>query len=310
MGSFVLIVLLSTPTTSVYSQFKDFQLGDGLLIGGAAALDVLVRVKGKEGHGKPSSGNPKGIDKYALDQIRLPAKRHSDFFLKRFAPVGLVASQFVYDDFKHTSYLSIETILLNDLLNVLAKTTFRRRRPFTFNSQVPSPPGSEDCKIYDPEAHDASLSFYSGHTAHVAAFTFLTNTLLWYYEPSLHDQHWTWYATAAIPALVGYQRVRAGKHFPTDVIVGYLAGASIGYLVPKLHEDAPNDKDLGNAFLASAFGGAAAMVATFGVLQLTSKGKPEKKKCDCCITSARRRGFPEINIQPSVGGLKLTIPLR
>ena len=34
---------------------------------------------------------------------------------------------------------------------------------------------------------------------------------------------------------ISYERVRAGQHFPTDVIMGALVGAGIGVLVPHLH---------------------------------------------------------------------------
>jgi undecaprenyl-diphosphatase len=39
----------------------------------------------------------------------------------------------------------------------------------------------------------------------------------------------------ALTAFVSYERVRAGDHFPTDVIAGAMAGAAIGILVPHLH---------------------------------------------------------------------------
>ena len=39
-----------------------------------------------------------------------------------------------------------------------------------------------------------------------------------------------------LPAVTGYLRFKAGKHFPTDIIVGYGVGATIGYLVPELHK--------------------------------------------------------------------------
>ena len=38
-----------------------------------------------------------------------------------------------------------------------------------------------------------------------------------------------------LTALVSYWRVRAGEHFPTDVIMGSVAGAGIGVLVPHFH---------------------------------------------------------------------------
>ena len=39
----------------------------------------------------------------------------------------------------------------------------------------------------------------------------------------------------AATALVSYWRVRSGEHFPTDVIMGSVAGAGVGVLVPHFH---------------------------------------------------------------------------
>jgi undecaprenyl-diphosphatase len=41
----------------------------------------------------------------------------------------------------------------------------------------------------------------------------------------------------ALTAFVSYERVRAGQHFPTDVIAGSMPGAAIGVLVPHLHRN-------------------------------------------------------------------------
>jgi membrane-associated phospholipid phosphatase len=37
------------------------------------------------------------------------------------------------------------------------------------------------------------------------------------------------------PAVVGYNRLRAGRHFRSDVIVGFLVGGTSGIMVPELH---------------------------------------------------------------------------
>jgi F0F1-type ATP synthase assembly protein I len=45
-----------------------------------------------------------------------------------------------------------------------------------------------------------------------------------------------WTAAALIPAVTGFSRVNTHNHFPTDVIVGYIVGAAIGYLIPEFHK--------------------------------------------------------------------------
>jgi len=45
-----------------------------------------------------------------------------------------------------------------------------------------------------------------------------------------------WTAAALIPAVTGLSRINTHNHFPTDVIVGYIVGAAIGYLIPELHK--------------------------------------------------------------------------
>jgi membrane-associated phospholipid phosphatase len=45
-----------------------------------------------------------------------------------------------------------------------------------------------------------------------------------------------WTAAALIPAITGFSRVNTHNHFPTDVIVGYIVGAAIGYFIPEIHK--------------------------------------------------------------------------
>jgi membrane-associated phospholipid phosphatase len=79
-------------------------------------------------------------------------------------------------------------------------------------------------------------SFYSGHTASAATATFLMAKMYSDYHPEIGDTKYLLYAAAAVPPLVvGYLRVRALEHFPSDVMVGLGVGAFVGILIPELH---------------------------------------------------------------------------
>jgi len=52
-----------------------------------------------------------------------------------------------------------------------------------------------------------------------------------------------WSAAVLIPAVTGFSRVNTHNHFPTDVIVGYIVGAAIGYLIPVIHKVENNSSE-------------------------------------------------------------------
>ena len=120
-----------------------------------------------------------------------------------------------------------ETALLSIGLTDLAKKGVHRARPYAYNPTVP-----DALRM----SNDAYSSFWSGHTASTAAITFATAQMVEQSDASKATKSITWTAAATWPMLVGFYRVRAGKHFPTDVIVGYFVGAGIGLAVPYLHQ--------------------------------------------------------------------------
>lgn len=117
---------------------------------------------------------------------------------------------------------SLITLALTDY----TKTLVKRDRPFLYNENAPES---------ERFGHTARLSFFSGHTSMTSNFCFMTAKLFSEMNPDSKAKPLVWTGAALYPAVVGYLRVRAGKHFPTDVIVGYLVGALVGYLVPHLH---------------------------------------------------------------------------
>jgi membrane-associated phospholipid phosphatase len=90
---------------------------------------------------------------------------------------------------------------------------------------------------------DVELSFFSGHAATVASITGTATYLAFIRSPGTLRPWITLAAGSLLTGFVDYERVRAGAHFPTDVIAGTFAGAAIGVLVPHLHrhqQEAPS----------------------------------------------------------------------
>jgi membrane-associated phospholipid phosphatase len=59
------------------------------------------------------------------------------------------------------------------------------------------------------------------------------------------DSIWTkllWGSSLTAAAMTGYARVKAGKHYPTDIIASAVVGFAIGYLIPTLHKKKKNDR--------------------------------------------------------------------
>lgn len=132
-----------------------------------------------------------------------------------------------------------ETLAVNSALVVAAKYAVRRPLPLTYDG--------------DPRyvrSQRGYRSFYSGHTSTVvAALTAGAWTLRW--EDG--ERGWPWAVVALGGASVGVERVLAGRHFPSDVLVGAAAGLAVGTVVPWLHRRAGGPA----VSLAPAPGGAA-----------------------------------------------------
>lgn len=111
----------------------------------------------------------------------------------------------------------------------LTKVAAARKRPYLYNTDLT--PEERLRAGSDPKS-----SFFSGHAA--AAFTaaaFLSKVFTDVYGPS----PWStlvWASSLSLAAYTSFARVKAGVHFPTDVIAGAAVGFAIGYLVPVLHK--------------------------------------------------------------------------
>lgn len=96
-------------------------------------------------------------------------------------------------------------------------------------------------------------SAYSGHTASVAFTSFFLAKVYCDYHPDASKLFW--YSMAVIPPLaMGYLRVRALAHFPSDVATGLSVGALVGIVLPQLHKNTIKGVTLGLMTVPGAMG--------------------------------------------------------
>ncbi len=119
-----------------------------------------------------------------------------------------------------------ESLAVSLWLNTAVKYVVRRARPYTHHP-------SEEVRKFAEARGDQNLSFYSGHAS--TAFTALVSGALVFsstHEDDDEERYAFWGVQSALAAATAHLRVRAGKHYYTDVLVGALVGAGVGLLVP------------------------------------------------------------------------------
>ncbi|MBK9018291.1 MAG: phosphatase PAP2 family protein [Saprospiraceae bacterium] len=143
-----------------------------------------------------------------------------------FPVVLTLADKTMRKDASTIGVLYSQAALINLGLTALVKTTVKRPRPYVYQSEL---------TIEERMTTSARQSFWSGHTSQTATMCFLTARLYADYHPNSKWRPVMWSAAATIPAATGILRMTAGKHFPTDVLAGYVTGAAIGFFLPRLH---------------------------------------------------------------------------
>lgn len=140
-----------------------------------------------------------------------------------FAPVVLDAIDLGFGQtLLEDAALFSEVLAVNGAFVTLAKYTVQRPLPRTYA-------GDPDL-VGKPGGY---RSFYSGHTS--IAFAALSTTA-YTLDARYHLGPWPWLGTAIIGTSVAAERIAAGRHFYTDVILGAAAGTLFGTLLPWLHE--------------------------------------------------------------------------
>ncbi|MEH6537574.1 MAG: phosphatase PAP2 family protein [Psychroserpens sp.] len=171
------------------------------------------------------------FDRGAAGNYNEKAKTTSDFFFNAAIPLPLIV--FAFDDAMRQDYLRLtllylETMSITGVAYSTSQQLNNRLRPFTYN---------QDLELSSRTKGGAKNSFYSGHTALVATSTFFLARVYHDYHPE-SPYKYVFYGGAGLATFfTGYFRVKAGQHFPTDVIIGGTVGTAIGILVPFFHKN-------------------------------------------------------------------------
>lgn len=177
--------------------------------------------------------NIPGIDRFSTRHLSFKMDEFTDkLLLTSFAsPFFLLLDETGRNNFDDMALIVFQGALINSALVNLSKVVAKRPRPYNYNPDAPV-----DIKM----RKSSRYSFFSGHVATSAYFSFTTAQLFSDLHPDSRLKPYVWAAAALIPTTVAYGRMRAGKHFFTDVLTGFVVGSAIALTVPALHRRAVN----------------------------------------------------------------------
>jgi len=129
-------------------------------------------------------------------------------------------------DFPKLTFLYLETLSITGMIGTSATYFVNQYRPYAYTAQT-----SMDKKL----TQNAKNSFFAGHVEIIATSTFFISEVYSNYYPDSKIK-WLFFTAAGLAtAGMGYMRLEAGMHFPSDILLGAVVGASSGILVPYFH---------------------------------------------------------------------------
>jgi membrane-associated phospholipid phosphatase len=158
------------------------------------------------------------------------------FVLAPMAALGLDTLAAAHDraagNVPEDALLVAEATVVAEDVTQLTKFFVGRERPFVHALPVEE-------KAFRPEPSGNNLSFFSGHTSEAFALAAASGTI-----STMRGYRWaatTWSIGGALAATTAYLRIAADKHWFTDVVVGAIVGAGIGFAMPYLFHSAIAD---------------------------------------------------------------------
>ncbi len=170
-----------------------------------------------------------GVDRWAAGYYSEQANDDSyiPFYASFVMPFALLFNENERGNAGQISVLFVETMATTGALFTITAGLVEKSRPLVYNESLETEQRIDS---------DEQRSFFAGHTAATAAASFFAAKVFNDFNPDSPLKPLVWGIAAAVPASVGYMRIKAGKHFLTDNLIGYGVGAAAGILIPELHK--------------------------------------------------------------------------
>ncbi len=234
----------SDPQKKQPTRFSADPVTDGALIGIGVGFAAILELIVSTGEIKPQQPGDTSallaIDRGAATQTPSPTARtisHAGVLTTGvFAVIDIAESAASHGSPAALvdGILYAQTAALTWANTNLIKIATRRPRPSAYRERDERVAAGQDPSVTET---DTALSFVSGHAAMAAALSSTATYLAFARSDSPLRGYLTLAGGVLVTSAVSWGRVRGGKHFPTDVIAGALAGVGIGVLVPHLHRE-------------------------------------------------------------------------
>lgn len=145
------------------------------------------------------------------------------------SPIAYLTGNTIEDADGDRLLLYGEAMAINLAVFEGAKHLVQRPRPYLYSKSQAVAQYAAD------QGDDAYQSFYSAHAATAFCAAMAGAYLVGASTGNPRVRTLAWGSGFAVAAAVANLRVRAGKHFYSDVVIGALVGTVIGYAVPALH---------------------------------------------------------------------------
>jgi membrane-associated phospholipid phosphatase len=231
----VMIALLLSASPSLAHAQDSSDLGvdwttDGVLAVGALAGTFFMMLVPVDRDNRWDGELLGPIDERIKDNFSRNAAHISDGLVTTtvLAPLVVEAARGFDEAAGRRTLLYGETLATSLFANSVVKYIVQRPRPYVYHND-PS------VMAYAAKQSDSQVSFYSGHAS--LSFSAATAGPILFSLSSDNEgaKAAMWASELALASATSVMRVRAGKHFTSDVVVGALAGSVIGFAVPALH---------------------------------------------------------------------------